>query len=204
MAGLFTLLFLVSGVEGGDGNPADLLMSGQPSSCKGCVTNGVWTYQENTADGKGYYRKRGAKNWPNYEDYMYLFFDRDSDDGKQTSCSRSWVNEWHIDSQRPSTTALQDLDGDGHCYTCGATWQADTSGSPRPPARASWGLACDGSIVTATLSFQPVCDTPTAFVYTYPRQWTVGNAGCGIIYEVLNSNTNFSKDRSALQHVLFL
>ena len=157
---------------GGEGKPADLTMNGQPSSCWGGDLNGVWAYQENTADGKGYYKHDIG------ELVVHLFFDEDADGGGNPSVCNGLENAWLIDGDKPSTTALQDLDENGFCDQAGYIVNPDTSGSLTPPTTAWWKVSCRGKATAMKLSFQPVC-AATAYTYAYPQQWTAVNAGCG-------------------------
>ena len=157
--------------------PADLVLSGQPDTCHSGVYNGVWYYQGDTRDGKRYYKHDGGS----YGVY-YLFFDRDMDGGGDQLCS-PLVNDWFIDSKEPSTTALQDLDGDGNCTRIGYTIKQDTSGSPTPPTSAQWKVICEegGWSTIMTLAITPIiCDlTPPAYIYTMPTTWTTVSTKCG-------------------------
>eukprot|EP00729_Bicosta_minor_P007604 gene7604-biopygen11036 len=164
------------------GNPADLMLSGMPSNCFGGSSNGVWYYQADTADGKGYYKRNPGEGYF----VEYLFYDKDTSGGDSSQCSSS-VNIWIIDNDEPSITALQDLDGDGDCAglgddqmsAAGFTVNQDTSGSPTPPISAQWKVTCGTAIRTVTLSFQPVCATiPPDYTYTYPEEWTAVKTGC--------------------------
>jgi hypothetical protein len=73
-------------------------MSGVNRTCFGGWFNGKWQYVGQTADGRPFYKKRF---WLGGGDWYYLYYDKD--------CSGSPV--WLINSDEPSTTAEQDLDG---------------------------------------------------------------------------------------------
>ena len=49
---------------------------------------------------------------------MYLFFDKDLDGKYLKLYGYDDANKWIIDDSKPSTTALQDLDEDGHANGC--------------------------------------------------------------------------------------
>ena len=217
-----SLLLLVKGAVG----KPDLMLRGH--TCYGGVFNGVWAYQENTADGKRYYSHtvQGAT--------LYLFYDKDadgtnirfnkagfemdaiikaaegntlsagglnmgdvqailvandeSDEGTSGECRarlegilsrercKNNVNQWNLSEKAPSTTALQDLDGDQSCYIGGRIANQDTSGSPTPPTSVQWVVGCESGATLMTLSLTPIS---TDYTYTYPEQWTAFTAGCG-------------------------
>lgn len=168
----------------GEGDPADVWMGGQPVGCNGGGLNGAWAYEGDTADGKRYYsRAVGSVYASNGFPVLYLYFDRDSDNGQNPVVCGTGAkgnNDWHIDNNKPSTTAAQDLDGDNGCVGFAASIQPDTSGSPTPPATTEWGVTCSGQVAFMTLSSQPICETPAPdWSYIYPDEWTVVNAGCG-------------------------
>ena len=152
-------------------------MSGQPTSCYGGPMNGVWTYQEDTADGKHYYMRDAG---PSYG-VAYLYFDRRWDGGKEPRCNAeygSWDN-WIIDNSKPSTAVLEDLDGDESCERYGNTVSPDSSGGLNPPPlRVQWIMNCNNEWMDMALTFHPVC-AATAYTYTYPEHWTPINLGCG-------------------------
>ena len=69
---LLGLWLSIETANAGAGKPAELTISGMPSSCYGGPLNGVWAYQDDTRDGKGYYRRDGGPYG-----VVYLFFDKD-------------------------------------------------------------------------------------------------------------------------------
>ena len=174
--------FFISGKGDGEGEPADVRMSGQPGNCYGGILNGVWAYEGDTADGKRFY-SRDTGNNERYRGVIHLYFDKDSDNGKSPGgCGEgaAYNNKWYIDEQKPSTTAANDLDGDGSCFTYLSSRLPDTSGSLAPPASAEWTLQCNGKWTGTTLFFQPICETPAPdWTYTFPDEWTTVLAGCG-------------------------
>ena len=73
---------LPSGVKA---QPADLMLSGVPNSCFGDFWNGAWDYQDNTRDGKGYFKRDTGRG------ILYLYFDKDADGGWNTAKCGSCV-----------------------------------------------------------------------------------------------------------------
>ena len=53
------------------------MVSQHPDECFGGYFNGVWDYQDDTADGKHFYKMREERNGVSkiiYNIYIYLFF----------------------------------------------------------------------------------------------------------------------------------
>ena len=152
LSAIFALLLHGDGVEGvkrgfreispistpsapaGTSTSANLRLSGQPADCENGSLNGEWIYQGNTADGKKYYMR--DTEWDRYG-VLYLFFDKDGDAGTHPE-ECSYNNYWLINMGKPSTTALQDLDGDKHCLGFGFSWPANATGGRTPPTTGEW------------------------------------------------------------------
>jgi len=79
----------------------NLILSGVCEYHK-AVNGMTFEYLGKTADNSPYYKAR------NIEEYIY--YDRDCDGNGTSNVSR-----WVLDSNRPSLSSLQDLDGDGAC-----------------------------------------------------------------------------------------
>ncbi|CAK0848750.1 unnamed protein product [Prorocentrum cordatum] len=98
--------------------------------------------------GSGYFSLSGvsASGAPVYRnaDGSYLYWDASCDGTGDHN-----GNQWIMDNEAPSTTALMHLDGDGDCVYLG---HHDSSASHRVPlGNSTWAVLCDGNIADATV-----------------------------------------------------
>ncbi|GMH84715.1 hypothetical protein TrVE_jg5244 [Triparma verrucosa] len=106
-------------------NPSPIIVSGMCSSQSSY--NGFYQAMSKTASDRAYYKN----------DYgRYIYFD--------PTCDGSGVsaNRWIADSNEPSTTAVNDLDGDG---TCSYTGRISSTSMTPPTGTNTWRILCDGS-----------------------------------------------------------
>ncbi|EOD19325.1 hypothetical protein EMIHUDRAFT_118001 [Emiliania huxleyi CCMP1516] len=113
------------------------------------------------------YTFSGAPYFRDASSSYYIYWDPDCDGGI------SGAARWIVNSDMPSTTASNDLDGDGICSYM-ARIDSDDSSSP-PLGTATWRVACDGSwtdndLTLASLS-PPAPPAPPA-----PPPWPPGRA----------------------------
>ena len=129
--------------------------------------------------------------------YYYLYFDTNRDGGlnpNECGVGNDADHVWIINKLEPSTTALQNLDGDEGCQRVAETMQnvtqKDAAGTSvsnsTPPNDVVWVFFCDDDDVTPkTVSFAPICETtPPDYSYTYPDDWTSTNTSCQARTEV--------------------
>jgi hypothetical protein len=109
--------------------------------------NGAYVSEATTHDGRNYY-KNGAGT--------YLYYDTDCDGGSGTFGKPFWI----FDSNKPSTTKANDLDGDGDCNFRG--YIASTS-STVPTGANTWNMYCDGASKTPKVTIDMIpCDADAA------------------------------------------
>jgi serine/threonine protein kinase len=132
-----------------DLNYPRLALSGVPNACyrKGWL-NGEWQYAGRTADDRPYYARLDAQvgRW------YYMHYDKACDDMVGGEGTQVWV----IDNTKPSTNALQDLDGDGGCRVIGYT--VLPTASRTPPVAALWNMDCLG---VSTNPFLKIAQPPS-------------------------------------------
>ena len=104
---------------------------------------GQYDLEGYTASGAPYYKKAGAST-------LHIYWDPDCDGGGGTA-------RWILDSDAPSTSAAEDLDGDG---SCNYNARIDSSASWSPPSGTStWRIVCDGDWIDNDLTTAP-CPPP--------------------------------------------
>mmetsp|Transcript_179910 Transcript_179910/g.437743 ORF Transcript_179910/g.437743 Transcript_179910/m.437743 type:complete len:389 (+) Transcript_179910:2-1168(+) len=130
--------------------PASLTTTVAPHSdtLAALLLNGVCEYQSylnglvflkegNTASGAPFYKAEG-------EDF-YIYWDEHCN-GRAESHPR-----WIVDTQRPNTTSVVDLDGDADCHYLA---QSNSSDRSLPPLDGVWRVYCEGSWQDVHLALQ--------------------------------------------------
>lgn len=92
--------------------------------------NAVFSFKGRTADGKGFYQSKDGR--------MHLFYDKSCDGSRNVG---GWIFK-DFNGREPSTTADEDLDGDGKCIFAGRI-NSDGSSLEPPKNTNTWRLSCD-------------------------------------------------------------
>jgi hypothetical protein len=158
-------------VEGQNEVYPNFELSGVPRTCFGGYHNGEWTFVGKTADGRPYYSRwdAGVNAW------VYIYYDKDCDGNAGGVGRPAWIID---DGAPPSTTAKQDLDGDGDCIFTGYTVQSTTSTTPPSGA---WNVYCNDAFTSIALILTPPCPTTPDYTYVWGKwspQQTDGTS-CG-------------------------
>ncbi|GMH98401.1 hypothetical protein TrVE_jg8801 [Triparma verrucosa] len=137
----FTLLILLLAKSANADKPHPIIVSGMCSSAS--VYDGFYQAMYETATGRWYYKNNNE---------MFFYFD--------PSCNGSGAsfgqNRWIANNVEPSTTAVNDLDGDGICSFPG--YITSTSMAP-PTGTNTWRIYCDTSLADVPITITAI--TPT-------------------------------------------
>jgi len=104
------------------------LMLGGTCAYKRTLNGLIFDVVSTAADGSPIYKARGVDE--------YIYHDADCDGAGSVTTAR-----WVLDNSKPSSTATNDLDGDGKC-SYHARLDSALVGKSRPPASAEWSMYC--------------------------------------------------------------
>ena len=151
-AGAGTLRSCIADVNGEVVCPGDATQYLAVSGACRADLNGAYFKQGTTNDGKPYY-KGGAGGG------HYIYHDRDCNGGSVGTMPR-----WIFDNSKPSTTADEDLDGDGNCFYAA---RIDSTFNDPPAGGNTWRMFCDGwKDVRVTLE-TAACDEKPRIVFDF-------------------------------------